>query len=841
MIVEELSKELEEREIKSFEEAIDFKYLFQGKLVELWLNHKISTEKFLEQLTKMYEKILDELSKAMLDYEKICIIGFGKLGAGEINFSSDLDICFIISSQSDEEKITKDVRKFVNITSQRKGERFLWRLDLDLRPGGKSSPIVITDKFFTWYYLNLGKTDDRYALLRARPVAGNKKLGEEVLKEIEPFVFRKYLDFSAIERLKEIKVSISRHLRRDEKIFDVKYSEGGIREVEFVVFANQLIFGGKDERLREKKTTKILELLKQYIKDETYPSLKDCYIFLREIESLIQLDEEQRFTIEQKDIPKITQFYRISEQEFFERLKLVRNKVHKIFEETFEVEVPEYKIITEDDTQDDIRNYLYELGYEDVQSALQIINSLREKTLFLKEKKRISVADFGAKTFEIKTEELTVSEKLISSIVWYSAKSPDKNSSLSFFHSLIKSIGKRRGFYFLLMKNEKLIEILAKLSGISRLFANYLINHPESLDIIFLSYKHSPEPPDEDDFWEKVKNEDEEEVMNEIRREKKEKTLILLLEDLSKNIEFAKVSKRICKIYDFVVRETVSLTAREKLKINLPPSKLSIPFFIVALGKYGSEEAIYGSDTDLLFIFSEGSQEEWIRFAQKFIVFLTSKTKEGSGIEVDMRLRPSGHAGPLAISTKSLEEFYIKSANIWQKIPILKSRVIFPKESKAIEQEIQKIKQMAFENIEISELKSSFKELKRKSSEKLSLKFVDGKKIINLKYIEGGLQDIELISHFIQIREKKFDISFVDSIKLAEEVLGENLRKPYEILRKIEKYIKIKSDFPLEDIWIDPEDRNFWEEITKVEKISKDEFESALKKVRDIFSKVIGY
>jgi len=834
---EQIIDEINRASILSLDDAFEFKYSTQGKLLDLWLNHKIDTQTFLYDLTKMYEKILDELVGLYFPKDQICIMAYGKFGAEEINFSSDIDISFIFKSIADEEKIIKAARKFINETTERKGQRFLWRIDIELRPGGRSSPVAVSDSFFLWYYLNLGQVDDRYALLRARPVAGNIKIGQDLLKELEPFVFRKYVDFSVIERLKEIKLAISRHIKRDEKVFDVKFSEGGIREIEFVVFVNQLIFGGKDERLRQKRTSLLLDIIQDYLSEEKNktPSLKECYLFLREIESLIQVNEEQRFTLEKKDMKRILSFYGISREEFSERLKIVRDRVSEIFKQTFEIELPDYKIITENVSDYELEKYLSELGYLDLSSAKEIVRNLLSKTLFLKEKKRKGILEF-----EIKTEGVLVSEKLVSAIVWYCSRTHDKNLALSYFSSFINAVGRRKGIYYMLSKNERLVEILAKLFGVSRLAANYLINHPESIDTIFLASQISHDLPDEVEFWESVKSGEFDFILDELRKMKKEKILLLLLDDVSKSLSHEEISERICSIYDFFLRQTLSLSAREKLKINLPPPHLNIPFYIIALGKYGSKEAIYGSDVDLVFVFSEPDPEKWIRFSQKFIVFLTASTKEGYGLQVDMRLRPSGHAGPLALSFEAFWEFYLNKADIWQRLSLLKSRVVFGGDKKhEFGSLLNEIKKLAFENIDLESIISAMRDLRKKSLEKLSFKFENGKKLINLKYCLGGMQDVEFITFFVLLKEGKFELDFKQGVIFASYFFPK-IKSAYDVLRKIEKYLKIRSDIPLEDIWIQEDDGVFWDELKDFSGVSYKDFLEAKKVIASAFREIFG-
>lgn len=831
-IISDITSQINSAQIRTFQDAIDFKYDAQKKIVSLWFSHSLKTEDFMYLLSIMYEKIMDSLVSYYLPFE-IAVIGFGKIGAYEINFSSDIDVCFVFRSGQDEEKIIKDVRNFFLETNNQKDGRFIWRLDIDLRPGGKSSPIAVSDNFFSWYYLNLGKVDDRYALIRARPIGGKKDIAERILQEIEPFVFRKYLDFSVIERLKEIKILISRHLRSTDDGFDVKYSSGGIREIEFVALANQLIFGGRDTRFKEKRTAKILDIIdNELIKKKFEIPLKECYLFLREIESIIQIEEEYRYNLTEKDIPRILDFYGIGYKEFLERLEAVRNVVSEAFRETFEVEEPEYKIITADSNDKDVENYLSELNYKDPKSVKEIIKGMLSRTSFLKERHRVFMYDQDI-------SESVNPERIVSSIVWHCSKTSNADSAISYMSSFISAVGRRRGIYTMLFKNEKLLKNLVELMSRSAFFSKFLIKHPESIDTIFLSGKREILPESEESFWKRVKDLPTDEVLDEIRREKKEKILITVLDDISMKLDIFDVSARISKIYDFVVRLTVALTSREKLGTNMPPSHINIPYVIIAVGKYGSEEAIYGSDADLIFSFyDEEDFEKWIRFSQRFLNLLTSKTREGEGLQVDMRLRPSGRAGPLALSQSALFSFYTQTENVWEIFPLLKARVVFDGYGKYSDFLLE-IKEKAFDRFQFEKIKTEMLKIREKSQIHLSTKIEGGRKLLNIKYCEGGLYDLELIVHFYQVKEKLFDLTFKQVLERISNSEKE-IKEAYKTLRRIEKFIKLSSDIPLEDVWVEQEPQaGFWKELQYSENITYEDFQRATSKISGVLKSLI--
>lgn len=827
--MDDIIQEIKGAKIRSFAEAIDFKYDTQNKLVSLWFSHKITTQDFMYLLTLMYERIMDELISNYFSSD-ICVIGFGKIGAYEINFSSDIDVCFVFRSGADEEKVIKEVRNFVLESIRKRGSKFIWRLDLDLRPGGRASPIAVSDSFFSWYYLNLGRIDDRYTLLRARPIAGDKQMGERIINEISPFVFRRYLDFSVIERLKEIKVLISRHLKSSQDEFDVKYSPGGIRELEFVAFANQMIFGGRDERFRAKRTTEILDIIdKEQRVASSGMNLKDCYIFLREIESIVQLDEEYRFNITEKDIPRILEFYGTTYDTFLQRLGNTRKTVSEVFRETFEVDEPEYRIMTDDLSDEDIKRYLDSLGYKDLNSTLNIFKSMMRRTSFLKERQRVYMYDSDI-------SETVSAERLVSSIIWHCSKVKNSDVVLSHMSSFISAVGKRRGVYVMLFKNERIIKILAELMSNSVFFSNFLVKHPESIDTIFLSRKREVLPENEDLFWQRVRGLAVDLVLDEIRKEKKEKILITVMDDISQRLDIFDISKRITKIYDFVLRETISLTSREKLNLDLPPSLLNIPFVVIATGKYGSEEAIYGSDADIMFSFyDEDSIEKWIKFSQRLLNFITAKTKEGEGLQVDMRLRPSGRAGPLATSKRAMSSFYLETENVWELFPLLKSRVVFDGYG-MFSDFLVELRERAFQRFDLKRIKDEMLKIRERSRAHLGIKKQNDVNMFNLKYCDGGLYDFELIVLFNQIETRSFNITFLEAVERAADRFGEQLREAYKLLRRIEKFVKLKSDVSLDEIWIpeDPESE-FWHDIADVEKITYDDFRNATEVIGEFF------
>ena len=797
----EIVDEIQPKNMKKELRDIKYKLLSLALLRRLKNNkpEKIesASEIFLKEITLIAETLIRKIF-SLLKIKDICMMAVGKLGAGELNFSSDIDIIFVRNNYTDEVESTKTVKNIINIISDVTEDGILYRCDLDLRPGGRKSPLCPSEEFFSWYYLNFGSTDDRYALLRMRYIAGDEEIARRCSDAVEPFIWRKYLDFSAVERLREIKKMLKSNIKRQTEIFDVKFSDGGIRDVEFITSSHQILFGGNYPSLRTNSTIKVLEEMQKISEIKITPKLKSAYLFLRDVENVIQMEnDEHKFTFDEPSKERYSILSGLLREEVEEVLKSYRKLVTEIFDEIFEVEREEVPIIPKDISESEVKSYLEKLNFPDADSSSKIVRELFEKAEIALEKKYISY-----------TEESSKSEFIVSSYIKEASKSLSPTASLSNFSRFIQRIGRRRSFYITLYQNPKLIKILAKLFGTSNLFSNFICQHPELLDSLLLTKTEDEDLKSE--AIERVEGKPYENALDEIRIFSKEKILRLLLEDFSKELSPAEVGEKLSQIYDSIfLSATRYLCAPEN-------------FSICALGKYGSKELLYGSDADIIFIFfTDGEQiklEELVRLSQKVISFVSVPTKEGSSLKVDMRLRPSGKAGPLAVSFKSFQQFYLREADFWQKQSLLRIRPITQ-----VKKEFYTFSTDILSKMDLEDAKTEMAKRRRQTEEKLGVKKGKNNNLLNLKFCKGGLQDIEFVVHLLQIQERIYNPNFIEVLELLSKRYEKisQLKEEYYKLRSMEKEIKLKSDSPLEDIFV--------EETPEIEKM--------LNRVREIFNK----
>lgn len=742
-------KILEDEEIAKKSRRVKYEVLACSTL--RFLEGKIDVEGFLEELTAICELFLDALCPP-----ELCIVAFGKLGARELNFSSDIDIVPIFSHHLDtEESATSKARQFVRLLSAVTLEGFLWRVDLDLRPAGKEGPMCPSEEFFTWYYLNFGGTDERYYLLRARPVAGMKEIGERTLKNLENFVFRKYLDFSVLERLRDIKLRISSSAKR--KPYDVKFSEGGIRDAEFVVFAHQLILGGRFPEVRGARTTEVMDTLKSHVEFDV-EAFKSAYLFLRFLECMIQMEEEeQRFHMGSDDIKRICETFGYTEskllKEFSEKCKFIKEVFDSVLKPVKVLKAPDIA----DLSQSELEMYLKSLGFKNPRSMSGVLKGISGRS------------------------------DVISKFIIEASKSPDLDMSVANFTRFMERIGGRR-YWSTLSESEGLLRTLAKLFGTSSLFSNFIVAHPELLDVIILP-RVDRDP--EEELWEAlVKADDFEEALDILRKFAKEKTMQILLDDLAGALDSETTSRALTRLTDAIIRCSAKFIKDDER------------FSIVTLGKYGSCEILYGSDVDLIFVYDDNplSSGVWAKVAQKILLLLNVPTKEGIAVKVDMRLRPSGRFGPVVVSSKALGEYY-KKADFWERFAFLKARTVVGNIN------VWEVKEKAFLEVRMDRLRENLRSARDKMVAKLGTKA--GK--LNLKYCKGGFLDVDLIVGYLKVKHRLFthETVFFDETKLEE---------CYRRLRDIEKEMKIKSDVYLEDLWIAP-DKELRKTLSEVERI----------------------
>ncbi len=610
------------------------------------------------------------------DWEKnschigLAVIGLGKLGGQELNYVSDIDLMFIYDvKESDSVDIHKLSmlaqsclpRKCVRIIrlfeDNYRGDR-VFKVDLRLRPAGKDGELVSPVSYALHHYLVEGRSWERLALLKANPVAGDLSLGNFFVREIRPFVFRRFLDFQFLEEIRLLRDRMLQEVPSEPPGpgFNVKLGIGGIREVEFIVQSMQLIYGGRDPELRSPSTLKTLKLLaeKSILDETTALRLMDAYVFLRKTEHWIQLMNNQSSQIIPKNKDSLC---RLAFSVMYSRI--------------------EHSGLTPNDAEDMVHPFLEQLG--------EYTEFVHSKFMEMFEPSR-NIDDLPDTS---KIKELNIVEKLPveSSVIRQSAGrvfkeelnflvgTPVEEESIRRCKRFLSAIERRPGLVTFFERHPSVFELSLYGVAKSEFIAN-LVSHVPALSegIVFDPTKEWTSKAESilrgfDSF---------EEELHWLRRVKNERLLSIALYDITCNPSLDVVNRLLSELADFVIGETYKMVCKYR-----GISWEEFPLSVCAMGKLGSKEFNYTSDLDLVFVYDPYNREsqeiipeEITRLVQRFVRLLSIPLSDGPGYEVDMRLRPSGNYGPLIVTKRTWESYYRQEADIWELASLLRFRPI---------------------------------------------------------------------------------------------------------------------------------------------------------------------
>lgn len=726
------------------------------------------------------------------------VMGMGKLGGRDLNLSSDIDIVYYYDDGPDPEAIFKLAEMMTKGMSAVTEEGFLYRVDIALRPGGGKSPIAVSKEGALEHYFYWGDTWERAALIKARPVAGDLELGEGFCAEIESFVYRKDLDYASIEDLKHMKVK----LNKLQKPGDVKLGRGGIREIEFFVQALQLVNAGAIPELRSRYTLEALGKLGELgiVSPEVRAELEESYIFLRRVEHNIQLVDERQTHLLPRDACALEVLARMvgfeGAREFTEEYERCTSGVSRIYGELFYEPSGEVERVGEEFweladfltvgnvTEAEALGSLSALGFQHPERALELFGALLDP-------RRGGLTQKGR----------SLTKRVIPALLHKAISSPAPDAVLMNLERFISSVGLRTNIFAMLAENPDIIELLAKLFSTSGFLSNFLVRHPEYLDVITLSSARR-------EFGTKAEmvealgemlseTDDYEEKLDIMRRFKHVETLKLCLRDLNGEIEAGYTGEYISMIADALLETGLSVAAGE---LGMKRGMLS-KILVLGLGKLGGGEMSYNSDLDLVFIYEGGQHEKYSKLCQRLISVLSIPTGEGFAFKIDTRLRPSGRSGALVTSFESFKDYQEHSAQLWERQALIRTRAVAgsaalgKKVMETIRHEVYDKPLPVDFHAEIDRVRGRMeRELARESPKKL-----------NLKTGRGGLVDIEFIVQMLQLRHggehpalrtpntlEALDVMRAEG--LMEGSTYTDLRRGLLFLRKVENKLRLHHD-----------------------------------------------
>lgn len=709
------------------------------------------------------------------DQANFIIVAMGKLGGGELNLSSDVDLVFLYSQsgetngprpQSNEEYFRRLAQHLINLLSKKTADGFVYRVDTRLRPFGDSGPLACSVDAFEDYLLQHGRDWERYAWVKARVInvwAGTREFYTSILR---PFVFRRYLDFGVFTALREMKAMIEQEGRAAVNRENIKLGPGGIREIEFIVQTLQLVRGGTLRSLRQRSLLPALQQLGQesLISAATVTELSTAYCFLRDVENRLQAIADRQtheLPTTALDRTRLTLAMGFASWDaLYAALDVQRNLVKADFDQILGHERSRNGDATRPPSPQsgsDPGGALFEIAehiFADPAAAVQQIDALRASALY-------------QRMDEVGKQRL---DRLLPPMLLACGSAGNPTLALAGMLRLIEAIGRRSAYIALLNENTAALERVVKLCGSSEFLARQVAAHPLLLDEL-LDPRIFLKAPVRDDLerdlrhrLDGVSTDDAEQRFEALRNFQQAAVFRVAVADLSGTLPLMKVSDRLTEIAELVLAEALALSMAELVARHGVPrcvvngQEREAGFAIAGYGKLGGLELGYGSDLDIVFMHdSEGEQQEtngerplenavfFARLARRITHILTMSTPTGALYEVDTRLRPSGNSGLLVTSLTALDTYQQTDAWTWEHQALLRARSVAG--SPAVREAFEQLRVHALTHYvrrgNLLQEVSNMRDRMRAELNKSSVECFDIKQGI------GGLIDIEFLVQYL--------------------------------------------------------------------------------------------
>ncbi|RTE67190.1 bifunctional [glutamate--ammonia ligase]-adenylyl-L-tyrosine phosphorylase/[glutamate--ammonia-ligase] adenylyltransferase [Amphritea opalescens] len=735
--------------------------------------------------------------------QQLVVVGMGKLGAHELNLSSDIDLIFTYPEKgmteggrrvlANQDFFSRLGQKLIQALDNITADGFVFRTDMRLRPYGASGPLVCSFPAMEDYYQTQGRDWERYAMIKARVVAGDQQAGAELLEMLRPFVYRKYIDFSAFDSLRSMKEMINKEVRRKGLQGNVKLGAGGIREVEFIAQAFQLIRGGRDPRLQQRELLNILPLLPETVgmPATAISELTGAYTFLRNAEHVIQaVADRQTQELPTDATGQARMAYSMGFDDWESFMAELVHQRGRVTEHFADVIAPADENPQQDDHNSDwllLWNSEFETeegeaffaqhGLDNPQQAWQAFNHLKSSR---------SVQVMQAVGHE---RLLAVLPKLMTEI----SAVENASDTLERVLLLIQAIIRRSSYLVLLAENPDAMKQLVRLCSASAWFSETLTKQPVLLDEL-IDQRSLYSPPSKETLQSdlrqqllRIPEEDEEQLMDTLRYFKSAHVLSVAASDITGALPLMKVSDYLTWLAEVILEVVLDIAWRQLSdKYGVPMRAPGIPcdpdFIIVGYGKMGGIELSYGSDLDLVFIhdadtslYTEGKKSIanavfFTRLGQKIIHILNTFTTGGYLYEVDMRLRPSGKSGLLVSSLKAFSEYQQKEAWTWEHQALVRARVIAG--STKLKHQFEQVRRTILSQPrDLTTLSTEVINMREKMRDHLGTSEQESDALFNLKQDRGGIVDIEFIVQYSALayaHQYPDLIDYTDNIRILD-------------------------------------------------------------------------
>ncbi|MDJ0785021.1 MAG: bifunctional [glutamate--ammonia ligase]-adenylyl-L-tyrosine phosphorylase/[glutamate--ammonia-ligase] adenylyltransferase [Desulfosarcinaceae bacterium] len=777
--------------------------------------------------------------------QSLVVLGMGKLGARELNFSSDIDLIFAYPangntvggprSLSNDAFFTRLARLVIKALGATTADGIVFRVDTRLRPFGDSGPLVMSFDAMEDYYQQQGREWERYALIKARAVAGDPAAGDEILERLKPFVYRRYLDFGAFESLREMKAKIVQEVKRRGLADNVKLGAGGIREIEFFAQMFQLLRGGVMPALQERRLLRLLDNLvaAEFISSDVCRELTAAYVFLRNTEHRLQMCRDQQthdLPVDAHERLRLAQGMGFADwAAFADRLGRHRQAVSRHFDALLEApeadaenargDLPSGRLgeIWEGGcSEEEAGAALEAAGYDDPMAVCQRLDMLREtpatRQLSRKGRRRL--------------------DRLVPRILKAVGAVEAPMAVLDRILALVATIQRRTIYLSLLLEHPQALTHLVRLAAASPWIVTYLSRHPVLLDEL-LDARTLYQPPlrrhmaaELSRRLERIDSEDLEQQMEVLRVFKQGKLLRVAASDITSVLPLMRVSDYLSDIAEILLETVVRLCWDHLVAKHGRPvctgsgAPQGRGFVVLAYGKLGGLELGYGSDLDLVFLHAAAAGETvggprpvtntqfYARLGQRVVHMFSAHTPAGVLYEADMRLRPDGDSGLLVSHIDAFRDYQRTDAWVWEHQALIRARAIvgdreLMREFAQIRREILGVRRAE------GELRQAVAEMRAKLRQ---AKSANNPEMFDLKQDPGGIVDIEFLVQYLVLANahRHPDIlRWTDNVRLLQSLaevgaVGSTqahlLRRAYLIYRAMAHRLNLRAlpaQFPI--------------------------------------------
>jgi [glutamine synthetase] adenylyltransferase / [glutamine synthetase]-adenylyl-L-tyrosine phosphorylase len=710
-------------------------------------------------------RLVEEALFGQPDRCGIVVLAMGKHGAHELNYSSDIDLIVLFDpalvpvTQGREplDEVVRIIKTVVKVLHEQTGAGYVFRTDLRLRPDPASTPIAVPIERAIGYYQTVGQNWERAALIKARPVAGDTALGQRFLHELAPFIWRRYFDYAAIADIHAMKRQIHAH-KGGEAIaiegHDVKLGRGGIREIEFFVQTQQLIFGGKKPALRERRTLDMLPLLRDagWISDGAVEELSAAYRFLRMVEHRLQMVEDQqtqRLPKAKGELDAIARFAGMTPTAFRKALtghfRNVERHYARLFEDAPALSSGTGSLVFTGTTDDpETLKTLQRMGFQRPETVAETVRGWH----------------FGRRAAIVTPRAREVLTELTPALLEAFGKSSDPDGALIALDNALQGMPAVVELFTILKQNDALRKLFAEILGNAPRLSEVAVQRPHVLDALLDPEFSAPasaqvlarrfqdrlrQAPSFEDFLDQARD---------MARAERFMAGARLLSGIADPQEAGAAH---ADIAEAALRASLEWVTREMTRRYgiVPGGRLAV----VALGKFGGREMTALSDLDLMVIYdikgaaaeSDGDKpiyaSEWhARLTQRLVTALTAPTQRGTLYEVDLRLRPSGGKGPVAGTLDAFADYHARESETWERMALTRARIVAG-DAAFGRQVMAAVAKAACRAMPADRLQKDIRDMRA-----LVAKEKPAKGMFDLKLASGGLVDIEFAAQFLQLK-----------------------------------------------------------------------------------------